>query len=366
MHLCVDARMYCASGIGTYLQNLLLPLSQSFDLTLIGDPGEIAATELPRIPTDIPIYSVAELLRFPSLIPSCDIFWSPHYNVPVLPIRAKKRLVTIHDVFHLAYVHTLSLKQKLYAKLIMQAAIRLSDGIITVSEFSKSEIQAYTGASASKISVIPNGVNHQQFHTDYTLAETEQVSEKYYLPAKYILYVGNVKPHKNLSRLVEAYALIAEHLPHKLVIVGKKEGFITGDTSLHDRIQQNSVLQDKIIFTGFVADEDLPKIYAMASLFVFPSLYEGFGLPPLEAMASGCLTLTSQRASMPEICGDATTYFHPEDTPDLAAKIKGLLTIPTHTRQEIITAGVKKAVEYTWKAAAQQHVEVMKQLCLSN
>ncbi|MEM6843530.1 MAG: glycosyltransferase family 1 protein [Bacteroidota bacterium] len=362
MHLCVDARMYLASGIGTYLQNLLPALAESFELTIIGSSNELKSIRGKIISTDVTIYSLTELIKFPSLVPSCDIFWSPHYNVPILPIRAKRRLVTIHDVFHLAHTRSLSQKQRVYAKLMMHAATRLSDHIITVSKFSKAEITKYTQVNPQKITVIPNGVDLQHLHPNYTLSHAKKTRNKYQLPEEYILYVGNVKPHKNLTALVKAYEAIAQDIPHKLVIVGKKEGFITNDSLLRSKIQHSQFLAERVLFTGFVAHQDLPIIYNLADLFVFPSLYEGFGLPPLEAMACGCLTLTSNRASMPKICGEATTYFNPEDQLDLSSKILKLISLDDPDRQKAIRLGIAKATSYTWEASIEEHTKVIRLL----
>ena len=362
MHLCVDARMYHASGIGTYLQNLLPALAESFELTLIGHPRELDAIGEQTIPTDIPIYSVAELLRFPSHIPPCDVFWSPHYNVPLLPIKAKKRLVTIHDVFHLAFFSTLSLKQQAYARLMFRAAARRSVHIITVSAFSKAEIIKYLKVKPSWVTVIPNGVNHQQFRVIREEEVRRQVQQTYALPPKFVLYVGNVKPHKNLLTLVKAFAALPATPDHHLVIVGKKGGFITGDPLLHERISQDERLARRVHFTGFVEQAHLPVLYNLAELFVFPSYYEGFGLPPLEAMACGCPVLASERASMPEICGDAALYIDPDCPETMAAKIQDALLLPSADRQLVVQKGLEQAQTYTWEKAINHHRQLIRHL----
>ena len=362
MHLCIDARMYQASGIGTYLQNLLPALEDTFELTLLGRSSELEEINGRIYHSNTPIYSVTELLRLPLLIPACDVFWSPHYNVPVMSIRANKRLVTIHDVFHLAHIRTLSVKQRYYAKIMMRSATHISDHIITVSEFSKAEIVKYTRANPEKVTVIPNGVDLQRFHPNYSSADKERVKGKYQLPDSFVLFVGNVKPHKNLISLMKAYETVARDIPQQLVIVGKKEGFITSDTLISDKIQGSKILPERVLFTGFVANEDLPIIYNLADLFVFPSLYEGFGLPPLEAMACGCLTLTSNRASMPEICGDATTYFDPENQGELSEKIFELLNYNTPDRERTIQRGIAKATDYAWEVSIKKHVKVLNTL----
>lgn len=356
--------MLYASGIGTYLQNLLPCLAEEYKLILIGNPKEIACYHTEEIPTSIPIYSIKEVFKFPFLVPECDIFWSPHYNVPILPIKAKKRLVTIHDIFHLAFFHTLSWKQKIYARLLLNAAVRLSDHIITVSEFSKSEIIKYLKVNPEKISVIPNGVNHEQFKIIDDAVIRKNVQERYQLPKKFMLYVGNIKPHKNLLSLIKAFARVKDQLPAvDLVIVGKKEGFITADHALFTFLEQDKSLANRVVFTGYVASEDLPVLYNLADLFVFPSLYEGFGLPPLEAMACGCPLLVSDRASMPEICGENAHYVDPTDINSLSLKIKEIIGLKKEHQNKFIKSGIDMASSYTWEKSLTKHINVINDLC---
>ena len=361
MHLCVDARMYRASGIGTYLQNLLPALGESFELTLLGDPGELAEVGGRVIPTTIPIYSVAELLRFSHLVPRCDVFWSPHYNVPWRPVRAKARLVTIHDVFHLAHLSTLSLPQRGYATLAFRAAARFSEHIITVSEFSKTEIQRYLKVPDDRVSVIPNGVNHTLFHPQTDEDQQRRVRKKYGLPPRWLLYVGNVKPHKNLITLIKAFTMLPESLSDRhLVIVGQREGFITGDTELGRTLHENPALAQRVHFTGFVEQADLPELYRLAELFVFPSKYEGFGLPPLEALACGCPVVVSDRASLPEICGAAADYVNPDSISELADKITAALQRSPAARDRKIQLGLERAQKYTWASSVAQHERLIR------
>ena len=363
MHLCIDARMYHASGIGTYLQNLLPALADSFRLTLLGNPDELAAVDASVIPVQLPIYSVAELRHLPARVPPCDVFWSPHYNVPLLPIRARRRLVTIHDVFHLAYFRGLTLPQKLYARTVTTAATRLSHRIITVSEFSKSEIRQRLRIKADKITVIPNGVDHELFNVAHDAAVEQQVRHRYQLPETYVLYVGNVKPHKNLSTLVQAFAALPESSAAvHLVVVGKKEGFITEDTGLRELIDQHPSPASRVHFTGFVAQDDLPWLYRRAHLFVFPSYYEGFGLPPLEAMACGCPVLVSGRASMPEICAEAVSYFRPDRTGELTALLQQALAWSPIQRQRRIESGLARVQKYRWESAVAEHTALIRRL----
>lgn len=323
--LCIDARMYQHSGIGVYLLQLIEDLKDVSNLKiilLVPDLNIPAFEFFEKILFEKPIYSISEQLAYPYVIPDCDVFWSPHYNVPLLPIRAKKRWVTIHDVFHLRYAHTLGVLKRLYAKLSFFAACKFSERIFTVSQFSKDEIVSFFKDSQSKIEVIYNKVNVEKFSKQATITEIFEVKKKYNIDQGYVLFVGNVKPHKNLITLLKAFNEVKVHVEWaKLLIVGKKEGFITQDNEVGRYLEEHVELKKAVIFTGFVDDNDLPVLYQMARVFVFPSLYEGFGYPPLEAHAAGIPVICSNAGPMPEVCGDKVEYFNPLNVKELAEKI---------------------------------------------
>jgi glycosyltransferase involved in cell wall biosynthesis len=352
--------MINSSGIGTYIKALLPGICQNFKTNLLTDEPELLENytgnfQVARLPA--PFYSIAEQIKYLS-IPATDILFTPHYNIPLLPVRSKKRVVTIHDVYHLAHYRQLTRSQKLYAKILINMAVRLSDAVITVSEFSKKEIIKYTGCKGEKITVIHNGVKQ--------LAASKSENEirlRYNLPEKYILFVGNVKPHKNLRILLEAYKLLEADIraEYKIVIAGKKDGFITNDTNLFQLIDATPELTNNITFTGFVNVDDMDTLYSGASLFVFPSLYEGFGLPPLEAMLNNCPVIVSNAASLPEICGDAVLYFNPYHPKDLADKILCLLK-DADLRQSLIKKGKQHIKKYTWEMSLEKHMEVFRSL----
>lgn len=366
MRICVDARMILSSGIGTLIQNFLINFKSEFDLILIGEESKISPFisykwRVTLIETHIKIYSLQEQIFFVRNIPECDLFWSPHYNVPLLPIKAKRRVVNINDVFHLAFSSEMTLSQRLYSNIVIRGASKMSDLIITISNFSKSEIEKYVPQSKSKMEVIYCGVDTRLFSQAKDEHLLNQVKQKYELPSKYILCVGNIKPHKNLKRLIEALSLIGEKLEdYNLVIVGKKEGFITGDPLLFKLIDDNKFLRDRVKFTGYVPNSDLPYIYSMASLFIFPSYYEGFGLPPLEAMACGCPTLVSNVASMPEICGDAAQYFNPYDTVDMADKI--LKALSNNSNSEYVNKGLERCKIFSWTNYYESQISLFHQV----
>jgi glycosyltransferase involved in cell wall biosynthesis len=361
--LVVDARLLNASGIGTVCQNTLPLLENAFEITLIGNPKHLknftSTAAYKTISFKSEVYSLQEQVEFFLKVPPCDYFFSPHYNIPVLPIKAKRRIVIIHDVNHIALAGNFSLFKKLYAKVIIKCALGFSDKIFTVSEFSKAEISKYFKVDIDSIHTISLGVNKNYFRI-YPEKEQVEIRSKYQLPAHFLLYVGNVKPHKNLITLVRSFALLKAKdgfSKFKLVIVGKKEGFITGDHKLESEIKNLNLAND-IIFTGYVENEDLPLIYNIATLFVFPSIYEGFGLPPVEAMACGCPTVVSSFASMPEVCQDAALYFNPLDPEDLAKTISAVLNNES-LQNELRRKGLQVAQNYEWEATAQKMKEVI-------
>jgi glycosyltransferase involved in cell wall biosynthesis len=354
----IDVRMHRNSGIGVYLTNLLdrLVKNDAIIFKCLGHdliPGGISYSLNEKI------YSIKEQLKFPFKIPKSDLFWSPHYNIPLLPIMSKKRVVTIHDVYHLAYAGSLSKSQRIYSAIMFRYVVRFSDLIITVSEFSKQEIIKYTRCDPQKITVIHNGVRQVAIK-----GNIESVKSKYGITSnKYLLFVGNVKPHKNLKAFFEAFA----HLEYSLyndfdiVIVGQKEGMITGDPELIFWLHKNEGFLKKVKFTGLVDDEDLDTIYFGASLFVFPSYYEGFGLPPLEAMLNDCPVIASNTASIPEICGNAALYFDPLNVAAITKAITSVLT-NNDLRTSLVLAGREQIKLFKWEKSAHLHMKIILEL----
>ena len=357
----VDARMINASGIGRYLQTILPGIISHFKNTIVlGDRNLINKTleiDANIISFDNPIYSLSEQIKYTQIIPECDLFFSPHYNTPLLPIKAKHRIVTIHDVFHLAFYNELSLPQKIYSKIVLNSALKKSDKIVTVSNFSKNEILRYTNIKyENKISVIYNGVNFNEEKIGKKIDDDIQSS--------YFLFVGNVKPHKNLKRTLEAYKLFLsryrnlENIP-KFIIVGKKEGFITGD-NVTDFVEKDPALRETVQFTGWISDDKLKELYRNALALVFPSYYEGFGFPPLEAMAMNCAVIASDCACIPEICKEAALYFNPFEIISIMEKMEKIF-INKNIRNDLIIKGKKRISEFSSKKTIQEHIELFEQ-----
>ena len=349
IRLCVDARMFSSSGIGTCIRHLIPYVSRPpFDTTFLVDRHAVFPGK--KIPFQAPIYSLSEQAQFPWKIPPCDLFWSPHYNVPLLPIKSRIRVVTIHDMCHLAM--PFSRGKKMVAKQLLRYAYKKSEKVITDSQFSRMEIQKYLGNSSGKIDVIYPGVDLEEFSP---LQEIEAFKNKHNLGDQIFLFVGNFKAHKNLEILLKAFELL-HRSSLQLVLVGKK-----GDPKISYLIQ-NSRCKERIILLGEVSQEDLPLLYASASAFIFPSLYEGFGLPPLEAMACGCPVIASQAASIPEVCRDAALYFSPHSEIELAEQMERIID-DRSLRDELIAKGLDRCREFSWEKTGTAYRTLFERLC---
>lgn len=314
-HLCVDARLYESGGIGTYLKSLL-PFLSDFELTLLVHEPIIFPAR--QIQLKSRIYTIGEQMELPGKIPSCDLFWSPHFNIPVFPIRAKKRLVTIHDLYHLAHFHTLSLPQKIYAKGMINGALRLSDQVITISHFTASELERYCFKPKTLEIISCSSL-------------IKPLTQK---AGRYLLFVGNLKPHKNLERLEKAHAEIASPPP---LFVARKE-------------------------LGYFPDALLPSLYAEATLLCFPSTYEGFGLPPLEAMACGVPVLAGRAGAISEVCGDAVEYVDPYSVGSIKKGLERLL-FDQNRREELVKKGYERVKVYTPEKAGEKLLQVIDACC---
>jgi len=346
----LDARMINHSGIGTYIKSVIIALLNDYDLTLIIDEQRIIdqtwLNKVKIIQCTAPIYSLREQIRIPLKIPPCEIFLSPHYNIPLLPVKAKKRIVIIHDVNHLVFYNQLSLNQKLYAKLFLKRATIISDSVITVSNFSEQEIRKYIGKISKNINVLYYGIDNSLMREQHQPEESNKIRSKYNLPDNYILYVGSAKPHKNFSVLLKAFNLLLKDFPdQKLVVVGLIKNQVNQSGFLKSEVLINKELLTSLIFTGYVPDSELPLIYNQAEFLVFPSYYEGFGLPPLEAMINSCPVIASNAASIPEVCGSAALYFDPHNVLELYKKMK-IFLLDINLRNDFIQKGAENLTRF--------------------
>ena len=353
MRVAIDVRKLHDFGIGTYIRNLLRHLARldqasEYVLLCAKDDMDVAATLGPNFRSVLEPsgnYSIAEQVHVPWVLwrEKPDVFHAPHYVLPpAVPCRA---VVTIHDCIHLRFPQYLPSRfADLYARASIWAAAHRADRILTVSEASKQDILRYVHVPADRIQVTYNALD-EQFGASPSEAELALVRERYQLHHPFVLYVGNIKPHKNLVRLIDAFAgLRRDGFPDlTLLIIGDQ---ISKLPALRHAVHAHK-LHKHVRFLGFLNDQTLAALYKLASVFVFPSLYEGFGLPPLEAMAMGTPVVTSNVSSMPEVVGDAAVLVDPLDTADIKNGIKRVLTDEV-LRADLRRKGLERARHFSW------------------
>ena len=359
MRIGIDARKLHDFGIGTYIRNLLRELAiidQATEYVLFCRPEDtgVANTLGPNfraVPERSGHYSISEQICIPLAVrrERLDLFHAPHYVLPALT--TTRSVVTIHDCIHLMFPEYL--RRRLghaYAHASLWTAAHKSDRIFTVSEQSKRDILKFFKVPPDKIVVTPNAIDDR-----FSVAPSEeyavQIRERYQLSHAYLLYVGNIKPHKNLERLIEAFHLVrAQGRPElELLIIGDE---ISKMQSLRRAVHKYQ-LHRYVRFLGFVPDKTLAVLYRLASVFVFPSLYEGFGLPPLEAMASGTPVVTSNVSSLPEVVGDAAVLVDPYSAEAIADGILSVLR-SSHLRDDLRERGFARVKAYSWQRSVQR------------
>ena len=362
MKIAIDCRM--KQGVATVGRNIVPYIVEEVsELFVLGDPKRFKEWWPQGLRASVvefmaPVYGVREQIEFPlNGIRSCDVLHVPHFNIPVrkLPFPL---VVTINDVAHLADVLPIRWAYKQAARLYYAHAATRADHIITLSEFSKNEVLSRLNVPSEKISVIPCAVDHSLFHP-VDRQQIQQVVSRLQLSMPYLMISGSVRPHKNIGRALKAFAELKRRhrIPHQLVIVGEREGFRINSElpDLSDDIKAS------IKFTGYIGDDDLVALYSGTDVFVFPSLYEGFGLPPLEAMACGAPVVVSNAASIPEVVGEAGVYFDPYSVDNMVEAIYSIIA-NLAKRTTMVSASLQRAKAFQWSASAQSYVEVYRNI----
>ena len=371
MHVALNAHLlsvgatYRGAGISRYTRNLLACLpSAGPDQTYTVYCGD------PAVPRAIPHDGCLSfrVSRLPTVRPAVRIFWEQlvqpwelatghtellHSLGYVQPIWCPyPSVVTVQDLSFMVYPETFNRANRLYLQWMTDWTVRHADRVIVPSEHTKNDVGTFMRVPPDKVDVIPLGV--EEMFRPVGDAERERFRRSRGLPEAFILFVGTLEPRKNVERLVRAYGQVKGRcgVRHKLVLVG-------GKGWLYDRIFATLGelgLQDDVIFAGYVPLDELPLWYNCAEVFAYPSLHEGFGFPPLEAMACGTPVVASATTSLPEVVGDAGLLVDPLDVDALEEGLARVLT-DDGLRQELSRRGLARAGQFSWERAARETVE---------
>jgi glycosyltransferase involved in cell wall biosynthesis len=355
-------------GISTYMQNLLENFAQFIPknelmIYLSKDQYNNYKNNFRFRSIKTPLSSVNTIQR----IAFENFYWNSklikdgiklyHSPISYLPFTLNiPSIVTIHDLRVFRYPETYPKSRRFYLHIAVKRSISNAMKIITVSDFTKKEILDIFGISPEKITVIHEGIDTTKFNIGKKESDIT-VLKKYNIKKKYIFTVGHLEPRKNFLRLIKAFELLKNDYKNSFqLVIGGMENFYYH--SLYEYVSKNNLL-DKVVFTGFIANNDLPVLYRNADLFVFPSTYEGFGLPPLESLAAGVPVAASDVSSIPEVLDDAAIYFNPYSVEDISGKIKQLID-NMELRNKLLSNGGKIIKNSTWKNCAKKTIEVYK------
>jgi len=351
------------SGMHNYIFNLIdrLKKNPDLDLTLITYEKQ---TIFPDIPNKTPSYPFPGFSPFfwsqflslqKNMFRGFDIVHNPaHY--PLLNKPSAKYICTIHDITPVSHPQFHSRWRSFYNRIALPRLVKYSDKIITDSLQTKKDLISYYSVPDNKISVIYLGAS-QEFKKLDTNA-TDAIRQKHNLHDPFVLFVGNLEPRKNIPNLIRAFAQCRKQRPElKLVISGRK-GWMFGE--IFNTIAELRV-EKSVRFLDYVPHEDLPALYNAASIFVYIPFYEGFGLPPLEAMQCGIPVITSNTSSLPEIMGDEGIMVDPNDIPDLVDKMNLLLT-DDKARRENILYNLSRCQQFSWDKCAHQTMKIYEEV----
>lgn len=354
------------TGIQHYIRALVMELvahaSSTHEVVLYGESAHLplpAGVCVQWVSSARPLRSGAQrVLWEQTVLPrllwrdGIQVFFSPAFILPVLWNGAG--VVTVHDLNFEVSPQTIHPVRRAYLRAITRHSVRRARAVIAISGATREDIMRFYGVPAGKIAVIPYGLD-AFFNPDNARQLEPMVRERYRLPEEFLLFVGTLEPRKNLLRLLEAYALALRQSSLPPLVLAGAPGW------QHERILAQARrlgIEGNLLFAGYVPREHLPGVYASARALLYPSLYEGFGLPPLEAIGCGTPVLASNLSAMPEVVGDAGLLVDPFNVPEMAEGIVRV-TWDDALRRQVVERGRERALRFRWDEAARQTLQVL-------
>jgi glycosyltransferase involved in cell wall biosynthesis len=370
----IDIRRMTEFGIGTYIRNVvrtLARLDRESKYFLIGLPAKVAECgPLPPNFHSVPLAGTDNTLRgsleFRAIVRRlhCDVVHIPHlFWIPRgLPC---PYVVTVHDLLeHMYGAHDGStLRRSLHFQLTRRALSKAAR-VLAVSQFTKSEIEKLFAIPGERIEVVHNAIDERFLRGHATPSDLELIAQRYLVNYPFLLYAGAIRPHKNVVRIIEAFSALKTELAKEHVMSDLKLIIIGDDLSSHPDLRRTVIrsgVQNDVRFLGFVPIEVLRIFYDVAQVFVFPSLYEGFGLPPLEAMAHGTPVVTSNTSSLPEVTGNAAVLVNPENVFEIRRALHKAL-LDTSLRGRMEQRGYEQAQRFSWMNSVERILEIYREV----
>lgn len=366
----IDARMYgyAQTGIGNYIRHLLYCIFETDkknEYVIFLMPEEYDNFNLPnerikKVKVSAKWYGWKEQLLFPFQLykENLDLMHFTHFNSPVLYF--KRSIVTIHDITPYFFPgHKMrSIIRKIGFKTVFFSSVKKAAKVIAVSENTKNDIANYFKIKRDKINVIYEGTD-SQFKIINNDQRTIKIKKKHNIIKPFIFYTGVWRNHKNLVGLIKAFGILRNKykLDYQLVLGGREDPYYPEVRETWEKLK----LGQEIIRTGFIDQKDLPLFYNMAEVFIIPSFYEGFGLIGLESFACGTPVISSNTTSLPEVLGTAAIYFNPNDSKEMAEKIK-LVLMDKKLYNELIEKGFMQCEKYSWKKMGEETMEVYRKI----
>ena len=361
-------------GIGTYLRNVVRTLAQldrDSEYCLIGSPAKVAECgPLPPNFKTVPLASADNSLKgyleFRSIIRKldCDVAHVPHLYWAPRGLRCPY-VLTVHDLLeHMYGSRNLSALRRSLHFYLTRRVLRGAARVIAVSQFTKNEIHKLLAVPDDHIEVVYNAIDERFLHGHASQADRELIAQRYQVNYPFLLYAGAIRPHKNVVRIIEAFSALKSELAKEGQYADLKLIIIGDDLSSHPRLRRTVVsggVQNDVRFLGFVPIEVLRIFYDEAKVFVFPSLYEGFGLPPLEAMAHGTPVVTSNTSSLPEVVGNAALLVNPENVFEIQRALQRAL-MDSELRQKMKQRGYEQAQRFSWMSSVSRILEIYREV----